>query len=58
MSTGKIGNRAGKCLAKIDNTRANRLCKSIGKDITGHLAIVDPVTGNSTGGVYYQYTLK
>ena len=57
-SRGKTARRGGRCLARMDNKRANRLCESIGKDKTGPLLIVDPVTGNSTGEVYNHYTLK
>lgn len=57
-STGITANRAGKCLAKAGNRRAIRLCKTIGISMESGIALVDPVTGNSTGGVYNRYTLR
>ena len=57
-SRGQTANRVGKCLARINNTRANRLCESIGTNEKIKTSLVDPVTSQTTGGVYNQYTLK
>ncbi len=56
-SRGQTARRGGKCLARINNTRANRLCESIGTNKEINISIVDPVTGQLSKS-YNQYTLR
>lgn len=56
-STGSMAKRAGKCLARIGNRRAIRLCKTIGISMESDIKLVDPITGDSTDS-YKQYTLR
>ena len=46
-------NKKGRCLARQANTRANRLCNSIGKNKTGTNILIP-----NGAGTYYRYTLK